>query len=202
MANRQGPRKPPRPKGQPKEIVIAPLPEAERIANRLIPQHHTHLADARVLYLSTTAKRKKCDRVRLGSAQKVGGLMRYLSTLGEAALLSENGSADKPRGFDFIVLISQADWAFMDEAKRTALVDHELAHCWQVVDDKGKARWTMRGHDVEEFTEIIARHGLWKRDLQEYAEVAARQLELPREGAPLVPEGEKVQSGELVGAGT
>lgn len=180
MATRQGPKRAPKPKAAPKEIIIAPLPEAERIASDLILVHHKHLADARIDYLSTTAKRKKCDRVRLGSAQKIAGLTAYYA--------KQSGQK-----YDFVIVISEGDWKWLPEAHRQALVDHELAHCWRQVDDKGRERWTIRGHDVEEFTEIIARHGLWRREHQEMAHV---MLQLPLEAKPngvsaLVPEGEK-----------
>jgi hypothetical protein len=167
MASRKGPKRAAPKKGTPKEIIIARLPEAERIANGLIEAHHTHLISAKIVYLSTTAKRKKCDRVRLGSAQKASGLLKWS--------LAEAGTPA-----DFIILISQGDWQWLPETHRVALVDHELAHCWRFVTDKGRESWGLRGHDVEEFTEIIARHGLWRREHEELASVV-RQL--PLEGA-------------------
>jgi hypothetical protein len=36
--------------------------------------------------------------------------------------------------------------------------------------DRGKYVFRVRKHDVEEFSEIVERHGIWKHDLQVFAD--------------------------------
>ena len=169
------------------EVVIREADPVEHIANRLIQAHHSHLADAKILYLFTSAKRKKCDRVRLGSAQKLSGLLRYLSS-GTAASVAD--------GYDFVVLIGSNEWRSLEEHQRMALVDHELSHCWRYekVDRKGNTtdRWGLRGHDLEEFTDVVARHGLWRMEHKTMNRVM-RQLRLTEAESEAEPAYESVE---------
>jgi hypothetical protein len=166
----------------PKQVYIREALDAQKLAQPLITAHHTHLRDARILFLFTTQKRRKCDRVRLGSAAKLSALQRYLSSAASSDVPSVQA------GFDFLILIDNEEWGFMSPEHREALVDHELAHCWRYVKETKRGtqeRWGLRGHDVEEFTEIIARHGLWRRDVRELVEVGATQLTLADAGEPV-----------------
>ena len=150
-------------------VEIREADEARVIAQRLIADHHPHLEQARIRYLFTDQTRKKCDRVRLGSAQKLSPLLRYLTS-------GENRSVED--GADFIVLIGQIEWGLLEASQRRALVDHELEHCGHEVDVNGTTKWVIRGHDVEEFAAVITRHGLWSHDLQRIGDVVD-QLRLP-----------------------
>jgi len=63
-------------------------------------------------------------------------------------------------------------------SQKEALVDHELCHFRPVPeeaddpdspyrrDENGRVLYYLRHHDMEEFREIIDRHGLYKADLQ------------------------------------
>jgi hypothetical protein len=160
----------------PKQIYIREAADAQKLAQPLIAAHHGHLRDARITFLFTTQKRRKCDRVRLGSAAKLSALQRYWSSL------AETDTPSVQAGYDFLILIDHEEWGFMKPEQREALVDHELCHCWRYVKETKKGtqeRWGLRGHDVEEFTEIIARHGPQWREVREFIEVAAQQLPLP-----------------------
>jgi hypothetical protein len=147
------------------EIEISYAYDAETLGNQLIDQHHGHLIQAKILWLFTTQERKKCDRVRAASAAKLPPLQRFLAS-GTAASVQD--------GHDFLILIDVKQWGQLAQHQRLALVDHELSHC--SVSDSGK--WTIVGHDVEELTHIIARHGLWRNELAEMGKVSARQLHL------------------------
>jgi hypothetical protein len=170
------------------EVHIRPALAAQEVGVRLIREHHIHLEEARILWLFTTAKRKKCDRVRLASAKKLSAMERYLSS----------GNESVETGYDFIGLIGVREWEGLTDQQRVALVDHELCHMavflkdgelnrwrrfdpnYDVLSDEIEWRYGVRGHDLEEFTEVIERHGLWSADRQEFAEAAtrARQLRL------------------------
>lgn len=147
--------------------TIEPAPEAEQIAQDLIAEVHKHLTEATILYLFTSSKRKRHDKVILGTAQKISALQRYLS-----------GANCDPE-CDFIILISKNEWQTLNPAQRKALVDHELCHCvCKQYDEDGEPVWGLRAHDIEEFKDIIERHGLWKSDVSEFAN-SIRQLAFP-----------------------
>lgn len=143
--------------------------DVRAIGKRRIEAHHAHLKDARILYLFTTANRTKGGRTVLGTAQKANPLVRYLSM----------EAYNEEEGADFIILVGINQWLLLDEKQQEALVDHELCHCDADFDDDGAPLWKLRGHDVEEFREIIERHGFWKPDLEEFGQVVQQQLALP-----------------------
>jgi hypothetical protein len=75
---------------------------------------------------------------------------------------------------DFLIWISKPDWLSFQPSQRKALLHHELCHCeW---DAEEGAR--ILGHDIEEFHEVIAAHGLWMPDLE--ATARAIQPHLPK----------------------
>lgn len=172
----------------PQPPVMTVAHEARALAQPLIVEHHVHLVDANILYVFTDQKRKRCDRVRLGSAAKLSSLQRFLAS-------GLDSVADGP---DFIILIDSTLWVELRATERRALVDHELCHCalfvnnsrpaqWRRIqpnenpDDFADRRWGMRGHDIEEFGEVLYRHGFWKPDAPERAffEIVGMQLKLP-----------------------
>lgn len=144
------------------DLKLTLADEPKHIAMDLIPEVHPHLRPAKILYVFTTQKRKKCDRVILGTASKLSAMMRWLSS----------GMESIADGFDFIIQFDVNEWKDLTDAQHKALVDHELCHC--ATGDKG---WRLRAHDIEEFRAVIERHGLWKSDVQYFAQ-AAQQLPL------------------------
>ena len=137
------------------------------LLHRLIEAHHEDLSRARVALAWCTSWKPDVDgRVTLGKCKKASDLDRELAA------------------FDFIVLLRRAFWTDLrvTDLQRTALLDHELCHAALKYDDKGEPMEDERGrlvyrvrkHDIEEFTVIVERHGLYKADLERFA-VALRR---------------------------
>src|SRR4030095_10555644 len=148
-----------------------------RAAQAVIQQHHAHLLNARILYLFTTAKRRRCDRAVVATAGRMNALQKFLSS----------GMQSVAEGYDFIIVIGQAEWDALRPEQREAMLDHQLAHCWWFEKETKKGTrgwWGIRGHDVEEFTEVLARHGLWNRRQQESGDGLIRQLALDLSDRP------------------
>jgi hypothetical protein len=179
----------------PRVPVLTVASEVRALAQPLIQQHHAHLREATILFIFTDQKRKRCDRVRLGSAGKLTALQRFLSS----------GMDSVELGADFVILIDSNLWPLLSATARTALVDHELCHAavfvkddsdkpavWRRLakdeskDDFDEWRYGMRGHDIEEFGEVLYRHGFWKPEAPEraFGEIVALQLKLPPDEQP------------------
>jgi hypothetical protein len=137
-------------------------PEPYRIMDELIYQHHPHLTDAKIALAWRMEWAEDADgRLTLGQAKKGSDLDREL------------------HDYDFVILLNHEAWhlAGFDEKQRTALIDHELCHLQVAMDDDGEVRedeygrtvWRIRKHDVEEFKDVVARHGLWTHKLEEFA---------------------------------
>lgn len=167
--------------------VMSVAHEIRTLAEGLIGAHHVHLAEAHMLYVFTDQKRKRCDRVRVGSAAKLSSLQRFLAS----------GLDSVEDGPDFIILIDSKFWQVVTLQVRSALIDHELCHCalfvnnsnpakWRRIhagenpDDFADRRWGLRGHDIEEFGEVLARHGFWKPEApeREFGEIVL-QVRMP-----------------------
>lgn len=153
--------------------------EVRVIAQELIREHHTHLHTAEMLYVFTKQRRKRCGRIRVGSAARMNAVQRFLAS----------GLDSVERGPDFMILVDSNEWSNLKAGQRKALVDHELSHCALFVKDveeegppkwrrfdaefdaydeaKYEYRWGLRGHDIEEFAGVLRRHGFWKADPQE-----------------------------------
>ena len=81
--------------------------------------------------------------------------------------------------YDFVILLNKEVWndKKFGERRQRALLDHELCHAARlerhgksVKDERGRYCWRMRDHEIEEFREIVERHGLYKADLERFAE--------------------------------
>jgi hypothetical protein len=81
--------------------------------------------------------------------------------------------------FDFVILLNREFWQNprVTDVQRDALLDHECCHGAIVRDQRGEPRedeagrvvFRIRKHDVEEFRDVVARHGLYKADLVDFA---------------------------------
>ena len=139
-----------------------PGPEMYALLGRLIQRDHEHLRNARIALAWSTAWKPDVDgRVTLGRCKRVGDPDREIM------------------GLDFVILLSADFWQHSDvsDAQREALLDHELSHAEVAYDpagepqedEHGRVVYRMRKHDVEEFSGVIRRHGLYKRDLEDFA---------------------------------
>jgi hypothetical protein len=155
--------------------------EVKRIADLLILEHHPHLElrmdEIRYVFRDDIPRSK--GKATLGKARRVTGLACYLAL---AEWGSENTYEDHEAvGTDqFVMEISEPVWETLTEAQKAALVDHELCHFRYT--DAIPPKKEIRPHSVEEFHEILHRHGLWKDDLKEFARhMPANQLRLTKE---------------------
>lgn len=89
---------------------------------------------------------------------------------------------------DFLITLNEAWWEQASDLEREILVVHELHHCAQALDEFGSPKFrksdgspvlAIQGHDVEEFSAVVARYGAWKGDLVEFARALREGMERP-----------------------
>lgn len=120
------------------------------VARRVIEEHHSRLKTARIGFLMRSEAPYSNARYTYGKARKV----------------SDEQKVHVP--FDFVIWLAKDKYMAMRPEQREALIDHELCHCrWN--EDTLDA--SIRPHDVEEFLEVIQRHGYWWPGAYEAAEV-------------------------------
>lgn len=127
----------------------------ETFAKRLLKEHHSELATARIRYIWVSEASKKSGRPVLGKVRKISGALQFLTDL------------------DFLVEVALDQFNDLTEKQREALVDHLLQRCHGEEDEKtGEMKWSIRDPDVQEFSEILDRHGAWNEDLRGFVTIA------------------------------
>lgn len=135
--------------------------------NELIEKHHEHLTNARIaLAWNTTWKADVDGHTKLGQTKKASDLDRELAP------------------YDFVIMLRKEFFEMHDttEAQKRALLDHELCHAdcrydregEPLVDAKGRTIYRLRKHDLEEFSAVVGRHGIYKRDIEAFFSAAKR----------------------------
>lgn len=147
----------------------------ERLCS-ILDEHHVELSRTNVKIALAWALAWKQDvdgRLVLGKCKKASELDRELHR------------------FDFVILLNRDFWQNprVSDAQRMALLDHELCHCGISCDERGDPKRDERGrfvyrivkHSIEEFTEVIQRHGVYKADLETFA-MALQRAEQKTQG--------------------
>lgn len=135
------------------------------LMEELVDNHHPELKDARIAIAWRRGWKADPDgRTILGQMKKASDLDRKLHS------------------YDFVILLNREVWEAVDfnESQRRALLDHELCHGAIARDGEGEPRYAPDGrtvyrtrkHTIEEFHEIVERHGQWKGDIQSFVERA------------------------------
>lgn len=172
---------------KPKKVSYVLIEESDsnmyEMLRELVNDHHEEIREARIALAWNTSWKPDVDgRVTLGKCKKASDLDRELAP------------------YDFVIILRREFWehgATTDEQRR-ALLDHELCHAARkydsggepVYDERGNPVFRIRKHDIEEFTEVIQRHGIYKRDLERFAAALFRskQRALPLESDDEVAE--------------
>lgn len=152
--------------------------DVAKIGSDLIEKYHPHLKGRRVEFLYSAKAKKTNGKTALGWAEVVSGLAAYFGQDG-AERESEIGQP-----FFCITIWTDAWFYILSQKQRVALVDHDLCHL-QVEEKYNKlgilteTNFKLIGHDLEEFADVVKRHGVWLEDIQKLldeAEDAGPQL--------------------------
>jgi len=142
------------------------------IMNSLISQHHCHLAEAKIaLAWREGWKPDKDGNLHVGQCRKASDLDREL------------------HDYDFIILLNREvfNGVQFSTDQKTAILDHELCHADVEYDEEGdllrnmdgRVCYRIRRHDIEEFHQIVKRHGLWRDGLARFIKAATESERTP-----------------------
>src|SRR5438105_3913729 len=138
-----------------------------RLLRELVTAHHPDLLGAQIALAWCTSWKPDVDGiVTLGKCKKASDLDRELAV------------------YDFIILLRESFWTdpLVTDVQRRALLDHELCHAAVKLDDhgepvedeRGRVVYRVRKHDLEEFTAIVERYGMYKKDLEAFVRALER----------------------------
>lgn len=133
--------------------------QPQAIVKAMMLPLHRHLRKSRIGCVYRQQLAGKVGKMVLAHASKVGSKLKHWAEL------------------DFLIELNWLAWTNMEPQQKLALIDHELCHFGMETKENGDEKCLILPHDVEEFTPIVARWGLWKEDVRAFAKVA-RQFEL------------------------
>ena len=81
-------------------------------------------------------------------------------------------------GQQILLIVNYDVWQRVDIPYKLALLDHEFHHVKVFVDKVGRPELVMLDHDIEEFNDVLRRHGAWRNEVKDFLEIA-EQLSLP-----------------------
>lgn len=135
-------------------------------SSQLYNVEHEHLIDARIGYLFTNVELSRRGKAIMGTAEMPARFTGNKWSKGRyEQQLQEWFGGDEV--VDFIITLCAPYVLQMNVLSQLALLEHELYHCGQQYDkyecpkfrEDGRPLYTLRGHDVEEFTGIVRRYG-------------------------------------------
>jgi len=71
---------------------------------------------------------------------------------------------------DYVLTLNADEWEHLGKKGQNALVDHELRHMARKKTKNG-TKFKLYHHEVEEFIDIVKRHGTWRPSLVEMKDV-------------------------------
>jgi hypothetical protein len=161
-------------------LTRADHPDAYARLDAIVGECHEDLGAAAIALAWCTSWRLDLDgKITLGRLRRASSLDRELMS------------------WDLVVLLNRDYW----EAEQTtdicrdALLDHELSHATTrddpdtgeaMRDERNRVIYRLRKHDIEEFSGVVSRRGLWKKDLEVFAKAIAGSKAHPR--LPLDPD--------------
>lgn len=189
MGRRRGASSGPKPKIAKFELLdpdFRPQHEPYKIMAALRREFHPDIKDAKIAIAWMVGNKRDADgHLILGKCVKASDLQRELVE------------------WDFVILLNREVWQSQEWniERKKALMDHELQHADVAVDRegnvkkdaKGRIMYRIRRHDIEEFHAIARRHGVWKSDLEQFAEELMKS-----KAGPLFDSNQAQQSALLV----
>lgn len=148
----------------------------------LLNPDHEHLRSAEIGFLWTNVANSKKGRTVIGTAEP-GAPQGAMGKWGraKATLQVTEWFGAVP---DFIITIDAAWWLQASDAEACALVEHELSHCGQDIDEFGAPKFskstgqpvfTMKPHDFEGFIGVARRYGAIEPGVRELMEALSQE---------------------------
>lgn len=114
--------------------------ELKQLAERVIKEQGMDVSPAKVEYLLVYPN---ISKTVAGRCVKAGKELRFFS------------------GYDYLIEISGELYDALDDSVRYILMQHELMHIMPIMNDKtGEWKFELRRHDIEDFSNIIKKHGV------------------------------------------
>jgi len=126
-------------------------PDVDAVISYAVERRHQHIERAHIVGVGRPKAAKRHGKDVWASLKKPSPLERVLY---------------EEERIDYILVVALDVWEELSEDYRRALIDHELSHAGGL--DLDRDEWTLVGHDIEEFANVVRRHGAWRGDVQAF----------------------------------
>jgi hypothetical protein len=154
-----------------KKVRIELIPdkhEAYKLLTKIRKKYHRDTAKAKIsLAWRIALKPDKDGHLVLGMCHRTSDMLKEFAEC------------------DYVILLNKEVWndeEWTDKEKK-ALLDHEMCHAAPIMKNEGHQKrderkrrcWRIRHHDIEEFKSVVEHHGVWKKDLEAFAEALLKK---------------------------
>lgn len=150
MARNKGPKLPKPPAGP--KFEHAPE-EIQKLAARLIDEHHGRLAEANISYIMRNGTWKKKGDIVDADVSVISGANRF------------------ELGTNFRIMINTDVWGQASEEVRAYILDKQLSKCVKEETASGDVKWSTRDFYLKEFPSLIERYGVVTDEQRRLVEV-------------------------------
>lgn len=164
--------------------------EVRKIAQPIVADHHRHLVNTRIEFLFSYNTPTSGGQEVWAKSRKISGLSAFLASEDEypKAWVEKEANEAGASGEDapgypgpfFVMVVASPIWHDLTLEQKHALVDHELCHMEK---DEDSGKLATRGHFIEEFPEVLKRHGLWSRESQVFHATSEKAAQLTLDDA-------------------
>lgn len=154
-----------------KKVRIELIPEKEseyKLLTKMRKKYHPEMKRARIALAWRIAyKPDKDGHLILGMCHRTSDMLKEFAE------------------YDYVILLNKEVWndKEFDTRKKLALLDHELCHTGRVMNKDGHQKrderkrycFRIKKHDIEEFRSVVKHHGVWKHDLELFAEALLKK---------------------------
>jgi hypothetical protein len=139
LARNKGPKPPKAPAGPKYEHAPEDI---QKLAARLIDQHHSRLAEANISYIMRNGTWKKKGDIVDADVSVISGANRF------------------ELGTNFRITINTDVWNQATEDVRAYILDKQLSKCVKEETASGDVKWSTRDFYLKEFPSLIERYGV------------------------------------------
>lgn len=119
-----------------------------KLASELISKYHGHLVNAKIEYCFRIKKWEKNGKPVPGKTEKTSVFWQELT------------------GIDFCIIVNEQYWHELRRFQKEAVLDHLLCFCGFDNEEDGGIKYVKAKPEVEEFADVIRRHGCWTQEMQ------------------------------------
>ena len=162
--------------------------EAYKTMENLIEKYHKHLKEAKIVIYANDKSKTKGDKVIIAESSKASNKLKasinadftitlYVDTWSSLSPDQKQACLDHELthcGVQYEPIREQIGLSKTGKSK-TRIVRDEYGRVQYTSDIKrdenGVPKWKLVIHDLEEFRDIVRRHGMWDEDIQRFKEV-------------------------------